>query len=46
MTVGDLIEILQEYPSDTEVYIEGEGKGDFCEPAVEYDDSKQSIIIW
>lgn len=44
MTVGDLIEILQEYPLDTEVYIESEG--DFYEPAVEYDDSKQSIIIW
>lgn len=44
MTVGDLIEILQEYPSDTEVFIESEGHS--CEPAVEYDDSKQSIIIW
>ena len=44
MTVADLIEILQEYPSDTEVYIESEG--DFCEPAVEYDDSNQSIAIW
>lgn len=44
MTVEDLIEILQEYPSDTEVYIED--KGDFCEPAVEYDDSKQFITIW
>ena len=44
MTVEDLIEILQEYPSDTEVYKESEGN--FCEPAVEYDDSKQSITIW
>ena len=44
MTVEDLIEILQEYPSDEEIYIESEGH--FCEPAVEYDDSKQSIIIW
>ena len=44
MTVEDLIEILQEHPSDTEIYVECEGK--FCEPAVEYDDSKQSIIIW
>ena len=44
MRVEDLIEILQEYPSDTEVYIESEGN--FCEPVVEYDDSKQSITIW
>lgn len=44
MTVEDLIEILQEYPSDTEIFVESESH--FCEPAVEYDDSKQSIIIW
>lgn len=44
MTVEDLIEILQEYPLDTEVFVDC--KGDFYEPAVEYDDSKQSIIIW
>ena len=44
MTVGNLIEILQEYPLDTEVFVESEG--DFCEPTVEYDDSNQSIAIW
>lgn len=44
MTVGDLIEILQQYPLDTEVFVDCEG--DFCEPAVDYDDSKQSIAIW
>lgn len=44
MTVADLIEILQEYSSDTEIYIL-ERDGDFCVPAVEYDEANQSVVM-
>lgn len=45
MNVGDLIEVLQEYSSDTEVYIL-EHDGNFCVPAVEYDESNQFVVMW
>ena len=44
MTVGDLIEILQEYPLDTEVFVDCEG--DFSIPEIDYDQLNNSIAIW
>ena len=44
MTVRDLIEILQEYPLDTEVFVECEG--DFSTPEIDYDQLNNSIAIW
>ena len=44
MTVGDLIEILQQYPLDTEVFVDCEG--DDCKPDISYNSSEHSIVIW
>ncbi len=48
MTVKDLIKILEQYPSDTEIYIHYDGgpADNSHEPEIDYDSSKHSIIIW
>lgn len=46
MTVKDLIRILEQYPSDTEVsvYYDGGTADNAHEPEIDYDNS--NIIIW
>ena len=44
MTVGDLIRILEQYPSDTEVFVDCEGAD--CKPDISYNSSEHSIVIW
>ena len=44
MTVEDLIRILEQYPSDTKVFVECEG--DFSTPEIDYDQLNNSIAIW
>ena len=44
MTVRDLIRILEQYPSDTEVFVDCEG--DDCKPDISYNSSEHSIVLW